>query len=205
MTALASTAAVLAMPAMAVAPGWADWLQFFAQFVTLSLFAVGGAVTVAADLNRRLVVEHPWLTDAQFTASIALGQAAPGPNVLFIGLVGWHAGLNVAGYPTAVLGLLLALLGILLPSTVLTLSATRWAHRHREDRAVRAFKAGMAPLVIGLMVATAALLDLSVGPVREHPVVWALTTVTALTLWFTRVHLLWLLAAGAVLGALGWV
>lgn len=188
-----------------LAPGWADWLQFLAQFLTLSLFAVGGAITVAADLNRRLVVETPWLSDAQFTASIALAQAAPGPNVLFIGLIGWHAGLNVAGYPTAALGLLLALLGMLLPSTLLTLGATRWAQRHREDRAVRAFKAGMAPLVIGLMVATAARLDLSVGPPSAHPMVWALTAATVAVLWFTRVHLLWLLAAGALLGALGGV
>jgi chromate transporter len=32
-----------------------------------------------------------------------------------------------------------------------------------------------------------------------------LAAVTALLVWRTRIHLLWLLGAGAVLGGLGWV
>ena len=185
--------------------GWADWLQLLGHFAALSLLSVGGAITVASDLHRRLVIDHQWLSDGQFTASVALAQAAPGPNVLFIGLVGWHVGLNAGGYASATLGLFLSLLGALLPSSVLTLAATRWARRHREDRAVRAFKQGMAPLVIGMMLATAAVLDLASGPALQHLPIWALSAAAAWAVWATGVHLLWLLAAGALLGALGWV
>ncbi|PXW99304.1 chromate transporter [Sphaerotilus hippei] len=182
-----------------------DWLVFAGHFALLSLLSVGGAITVASDLQRRLVVDHQWLSDGQFSASVALAQAAPGPNVLFIGLVGWHVGLNAGGLPLALLGLALSLLAILLPSSVLTLLTTRWARRHHEDRGVRAFKQGMAPVVIGMMLATATVLDLGLGAPLEHLPVWLVTAVSAGLVWRTRVHLLWLLGAGALMGALGWI
>ena len=70
-----------------------DLLALFGHFVVLSLLAVGGAITTVPDMHRFIVAEHHWLTDAQFTASIAIAQAAPGPNVLFVAVLGW----NVAG------------------------------------------------------------------------------------------------------------
>ncbi|HWI11861.1 MAG TPA: chromate transporter, partial [Burkholderiaceae bacterium] len=71
----------------------ADLLGLFLHFLVLSLLAVGGAITTVPDMHRYIVAEHHWLTDAQFTASIAIAQAAPGPNVLFVAVLGW----NVAG------------------------------------------------------------------------------------------------------------
>lgn len=185
--------------------GWHDWLQLFLHFAALSLLQVGGAITIAADLHRRFVVEHGWLADAQFANSIALAQAAPGPNVLFIGLVGWHVGLNAGGSGWAALGLVLALLGTLLPSSTLTLLATRWAHRHREARGVRAFKQGMAPLVVGMMLAAAVVLERAFGDIASNWRLWGLSAACAVLMWRTKLHLLWMLGAGAVLGALGWV
>ena len=82
---------------------------------------------------------------------------------------------------------------------------TRWAHRNRELRAVRAFKTGMAPLVIALMLATAWLLIAHHDQPRRDWPLWLLAIVTTLIVWRTRVHLLWLIGAGALLGALGWV
>ena len=74
-----------------------DWATLFFHYLSLSLLAVGGAITTASDMHRFLVVEQHWLTDAQFNASIAIAQAAPGPNVLFIALMGWNVGLNAGG------------------------------------------------------------------------------------------------------------
>ena len=103
----------------------ADWLGFFTHFATLSLLAVGGAITTAPDMHRYLVGDKLWLTDAQFTSSIALAQAAPGPNVLFVALMGWNVGMNAGGYGYALLGVAVAMLGILLPSTTLTFTVAR--------------------------------------------------------------------------------
>lgn len=182
---------------------WADWLQLFLHFVSLSLLAVGGAITTAPDMHRFLVDQQGWLSDGQFNASIAIAQAAPGPNVLFVALMGWNVGLNAGGLLPALFGVLVSMLGIMLPSSSLTYFASRWSHANRELRSVRAFKQGMAPIVIALLIATGWILASAHGePARDWPL-WLTTVVTTLIVWRTRLHLLWLLAAGGLLGWLG--
>jgi len=196
---------------MSIQLATADWLALLGHFLSLSLLAVGGAISTAPEMHRYLVTQQQWLTEAQFSSSIALAQAAPGPNVLFIALLGWQVGLNAAaasGLPlwaSAMLGVSLTMLGTLLPSTVLTFSVARWGHRNRERRAVRAFKQGMAPLVVGILLATGVILATNQGSTPDHWPLWLLAAVSALLVWRTRIHLLWLLGAGAVLGGLGWV
>jgi chromate transporter len=84
-------------------------------------------------------------------------------------------------------------------------TATRWAHQHREKLGIRAFKSGMAPIVIALLLSTSWLLTLAHNqPARDWPL-YALTALTALVVWRTQVHMLWLIGLGALLGGLGWV
>ena len=190
-----------------------DWLALFTHFMSLSLLAVGGAITTAPDMHRYLVDERHWLSDGQVTSSIALAQAAPGPNILFVALLGWNVGMNAGGgmsagmgaWAYALLGVVIAMVGIMLPSTTFTFAATLWSHQNRELRAVRAFKQGMAPIVIALLIATGWILAGSHGSPALHWPLWLLTGATALLVWRTRLHLLWLLGAGGVMGWLGWV
>ena len=180
-----------------------DWFTLFFHYLTLSLLSVGGAITTAPDMHRFLVDQQHWLSDEQFNASIAIAQAAPGPNVLFVALLGWNVGLNAGGMLTGLLGVVLSLTGILIPSTVLTYAAAQWGHRNRDLRAVRAFKQGMAPIVVALLIATSWILaSANGGSLKDWPV-WLVTVVTALIVWRTRTHLLWLLGAGALLGWYG--
>jgi len=190
---------------MTIQMGTADWLGLLAHYMALSLLAVGGAITTAPDQHRFLVDRQHWLTDPQFNASIAIAQAAPGPNVLFIALLGWNVGLNAGGLPTAALGMALAMLGIMLPSTTLTYLAASWGHRNRDLRAVRAFKQGMAPIVIALLVATGWILATGTQYRLADWPVWLLAIASALLVWRTRIHLLWMLGAGAFLGWMGWM
>lgn len=183
----------------------ADWVSLLVHFLGLSLLGVGGAITSAPDMHRFLVQEKAWLTDPQFSASIAIAQAAPGPNVLFTALMGWNVGLNAGGLWAALLGLVLCLGGIMLPSSVLVYLTTAWSHRNRDLRGVRAFKQGMAPLVVALLIATGWILATGQGYALANWPAWAVTGVTTVIVWRTRLHLLWLLGAGALLGALGWV
>ncbi|MDD2925109.1 chromate transporter [Rhodoferax sp.] len=191
----------------------ADWLALLSHFLTLSLLAIGGAITTVSDMHRYLVEEQHWLLDSQFNSSIALAQVAPGPNVLFVALLGWNVGLNAGGGPhgtalawaSAWLGMVLAMLGILLPSTTLTLVASRWGHQNRERRGVRAFKQGMAPIVVALLLATGWTLTSNLGTSLSHWPMWLLAATSAVVVWRTRLHLLWLLAAGGLLGWFGWV
>jgi chromate transporter len=175
-----------------------DLWGLFNHFLMLSLLAVGGAITTAPDMHRYLVTEHHWLTDTQFNASIAIAQAAPGPNVLFVAVLGW----NTAG----TWGAFATMTGMLLPSTVVSLWATRWAAKRRESRGVRAFTSGMAPITLGLIVATGWLLT---APMQGHVGGLVLVAATVLLTLKTKLSPMWLVAGGALVGTFaagsGWV
>ena len=156
-------------------------------------------------MHRFLVDNNAWLTEAQFNASIAIAQAAPGPNVLFIALLGWNVGLNAGGYLSGLWGIFLAMAGILIPSTLLTYNAAQWGQRNREMRTVRAFKQGMAPIVVGLIMSTSLILATASGHSLDHWPLWLVSAVTALICWRTKLHILWLLTGGALIGWFGWV
>lgn len=179
----------------------ADWMQMLLHFCALSLLGVGGAITTLPDMHRYLVDQQQWISDAQFNASVALAQAAPGPNILFVALMGWHVGLNAGGGPWPLLGALLALLGIMLPSSLLTYVAGQWSHRNRDRRLLRAFKQGMAPIVVGLLIATGLILAAASASGRGEALVGLIAAAATVLVWRTRLHILWLLAAGAGLGA----
>ncbi|MEN9417585.1 MAG: hypothetical protein RI988_1205, partial [Pseudomonadota bacterium] len=131
---------------------------------------------------------------AQFTGSIALAQAAPGPNVLFVAVIGFNVGGLAGAFAT--------LAGSLLPSTLVAMKFARWVEPRRETPGVRAFVQGLAPLTIGLLLSTGWVLA---EPARGHPAGWALVGGTVLFMLRTRLSPLWPMAAGAVAGTLGWV
>jgi chromate transporter len=188
-----------------------DWFDLFMHFAVLSLLGIGGAITTAPDMHRFLVSEKNWLTDESFSSCIALAQSAPGPNVLFVALMGWQVGVNAGGGLSAgalawwlgLLGMMLTMLGIMLPSSVLTYKATKWAHVNRDLISVQTFKSGMAPIVIGLLVSTGWLLSAAHRDLAQDWKIWMVTAVATLVMLRTSIHLLWLIAAGGILGAAG--
>jgi chromate transporter len=179
---------------------WQDWLGMFVQYLMLSMLSVGGAISTTSDMHRYLVDQNHWLTQSQFNASIAIAQAAPGPNVLFVALMGWNVGVNTGNLWAGLLGVCVTMIGIMLPSTTLTYLAAQWGHRNRELRMVRAFKQGMAPIVIALLISTGWILASdNDNPAKDWPM-WLLTIASAVIIWRTKIHMLWLIAAGAILG-----
>lgn len=175
---------------------WAPdtWWSLFGHFLALSLMSIGGAITLVPDMHRRLVTDGGLMSELDFTSAIALAQAAPGPNVLFVALMGWYSG--------GLGGAFVSMLGIMLPSTTLALAVSRWVASRRHWLSVQAFQAGMVPVTIGLLLATGWLLAPSM---QAKPRAFVLSTVIALLVWRTRISLIWLVAAGAVLGGLGLV
>ncbi|MBU6273130.1 MAG: chromate transporter [Betaproteobacteria bacterium] len=170
----------------------ADLLELFGRFLLLSLLAIGGGITVVPEMHRLMVERHGWLTDPQFSASIALAQASPGPNILLVTVMGWNAG----GWA----GAAAATLGILLPSTTVALIAHRGAEKWRENRLVKAFREGTLPLTLGLLAAAGWVLAV---PTAGAPAGLALTLLSAVLVWRTRINPLWLIGAGALAGGLG--
>jgi chromate transporter len=112
--------------------------------------------------------------------------------VLVVSLIGWQvAGLAGAAVTTA---------AMTVPTSVLTYGiATVW-ERFRDARWRKAIQRGLAPVTIGLMLASAYLITRG----ADHtPAAYALTASAAAVVFATRLHPLWLIALGAVLGLLG--
>ena len=169
----------------------AQLLTLFGHLVILSLVAMGGVFAVIPEMRRVTVTHMGILSDAQFNASIALSQAAPGPNMLFVAVIGYQ----VAG----LIGATVALIALMLPSTTVTYLAVRWGRTYDESKIVRAFKAGIAPIVIALLLATSWLLISNTDSWRNL----ALAGAAALIVWRTETPVLLLIGAGAAAGAAG--
>ena len=164
------------------------------HFAGLSLLAFGGASAVIPEMFRFVVETEHWMSAREFTDLFAIGQAAPGPNVLIVTLLGWH----VAGLA----GALLATLAFSIPGAVLAYGVTRIWHRLRDAPWQARFKAGLAPITVGLVAATAVILA---GTANQTLTAMAVTAASAFIALRTPLNPLWLLATGAVLGMLGLV
>lgn len=182
---------------------WTDWMNFFEHFFMMSMLSVGGAISTLPEMHRFLVDQQHWLSEAQFNASVAIGQASPGPNILFIVLLAWNVGINAGSFTAALAAVLIAMVGILVPSTTLAFFASGWLSQNSHRIGVRAFKQGLAPIVIALLIATGWIMASSHPSGEWH--LWVVTFIAALLVWRTRIHLLWLLGAGALLGWMGFI
>ena len=162
------------------------------RFAVLSLVAVGGMQSILPEVHRVVVDVNHWMTDAQFTQAYTIAQAAPGPNMLVVTIIGWH----VAGLP----GALVATAALITPCCTLTFLVARLWQRFRGAPWRQAVERGLAPVTVGLILATGWLLA------RGASTGWPATVViaaTAILVIFTRVNPLWLFAIGALLGVAG--
>ena len=144
-------------------------------------------------MHRSLVDVHGWMSGREFSDLFALAQAAPGPNVLVVSLFGWQ----VAGMA----GALVTTIAMILPSSLLTFSADRMLWRRAGAAAWREIlDNGLAPITVGLVAASGVLL--ASANINNLPAM-ACTVAAALVAWRTKVHPLWLIAAGALAGIAG--
>ena len=168
----------------------AELSALFLHFLSLSVFATGGVMALASDMHRYVVDEHGYISHTQFVNSIALAQAAPGPNILFVTVMGWQIG----GLP----GALATTLGIAMPALIFPFVISRLGRMAQFERMLKALQRGLGPVALGLMASTSFLL------VRQAPGVWigaAMIGATVLLLSTTKVPPLVLIAAAGVLGA----
>ena len=166
--------------------------ELFLEFALLSFVAFGGATALLPEMHRVVVDNHQWLDNTTFTHLYAIAQAAPGPNVLVVTLIGWE----VAGLA----GALAATLAMCLPmSVVIYLLIDRW-EGFAGKRWQKAISLGVAPLAVGLIFSGATL----IAQAAEFGwAAWALVAVTTAVNLRTKLHPLWLIAAGAALGLVG--
>ena len=161
-------------------------------FGFLSFIAIGGANAIIPEMHRQAVDVHAWMTSGRFTDFFAIAQASPGPNILIVTLIGW----DVAGLA----GALTATLAMIVPTSVVAYHVGRIWHRFRKARWRIAIQAGVTPVTIGLIAASAYVLSRAAD---TSLALAALTLGTAVVLTLTRLHPLLLIGLGGVLGAVG--
>ncbi|TSA16299.1 MAG: chromate transporter [Betaproteobacteria bacterium] len=159
------------------------------HFALLSLMAIGGVSSILPDLQRYVVEANHWLSGTQFADAYALGQAAPGPNMMFVTLLGWQ----LAGWA----GAIVATLATIVPPILLTLTVTRLSATNPNAPLGRAIRGGLGPIAIGLTLSSGWILAHS----ADHDWRGALLTLLTVVLMLrTKLNPMWLILAGAGAG-----
>lgn len=162
------------------------------QFAIMSLLAFGGANAVVPEIHRQAVDLRGWMNERQFADVFAIAQAAPGPNVMIVTLVGYH----VAG----IWGAVVTTVAMCGPTAVLAayLSRTWDRFRHKPWRA--AVQSGLVPISVGLVSASAVVLT---GVAVHNWAAFAVAVATAGIAYFTRWNPLWLIGIAGLAGLTG--
>ena len=169
-----------------------DVLALFVHFLLLACVSVGGTDTVLPDMHRYLVEVNGWVTNGQFSDAYALARAVPGPNMLYVTMLGWQAAGLAGAFATT--------FALAAPSFTLTLLVMQLSSRFPGSRIGRAFRVGFAPITIGLMFASGWVLVRSVDTDLKS---FLATAATVIFVYRSRINPLWLVAAGAVAGIAG--
>jgi chromate transporter len=144
------------------------------------------------EMHRQVVELNGWMNNADFAALFAIAQAAPGPNVIFVSLIGW----KLAGIP----GALVCTFGMCAPSALLAFTVGRLWDRFRHSPWRQAIERGLAPITIGLVLGSGCLLVQATG--TRWPLL-AVAAITAVLSYRSSNNPLWWLAGAAVLGGVG--
>jgi len=164
------------------------------HFTLLSFLAIGGAVTGLPEMHRQAVDVSHWMTSRQFTELVAIAQAAPGPNVLIVTLIGFH----VAG----IAGALVATFCMCGPACGVAFFIAQVFDRFKEKHWRKAIQAGLVPISVGLIAATALIITRGAD---RNLATFAITAVTFAVAYWTRLSPLYALAVAAAIGVAGWL
>ena len=158
-------------------------------FTQLSVLAFGGGNAILPEMQHQVVTVHQWMTAEQFSSLFAMAQAAPGPNMMIVPLVGWH----VAG-PAGLLVTSLAKFG---PSSIITVYVLKFWQRFKDHPLRARFEKALKPITVGLILVSAWLIaDAS----AQNALLILIVILTAILGMFKKVHPLWVMALGAGLG-----
>lgn len=160
-------------------------------FASLSLIAIGGANATVPEMHREIVEHLHWMNDRTFVDLIGVAQVAPGPNVIVVSMLGWQ----VAGLA----GFLVASVAMILPSSTLAFVCGRLLQRHAHTNFWRLTKRVLAPIAVGLILASGAVMVRA----ADHSVLTIAVSVgMTLLAWRTRINPLIEIGTAAVLGVL---
>lgn len=136
------------------------YLYLFITFFEIGIFGFGGGYGMLSLIQTEVVVNHNWLTTAEFTNIVAISQMTPGPvginSATYCGYVAAHnAGF---GGGMAVLGSVIATFALVLPSLIMMILISKMFMKYMNHPVVTNVFLGLRPAVVGLLAAATLLL-----------------------------------------------
>ena len=129
------------------------YLRLFYELFKTGLFAVGGGMATIPFLYN-MADATGWFTRNDVANMIAVGESTPGPiGVNMATYVGYVTGGNIGGLPFAILGAVVATVGLVTPSIIVILIIASFLKSFRENRLVENAFYGLRPASTGLIAA----------------------------------------------------
>jgi chromate transporter len=169
-------------------------LRICLVFGTASVLSIGGGNSVVPQIQLQSVHTYHWLTAAQFADVFAISQVAPGPSILIVTLIGYSA--------AGIAGAILATIAMMAPAGLLVWLLARSWNSARFAPWRHAFEHGLAPVAVGLVLASGVVVARAAD---AAPAQYLVTAVATLIFCFTRVSPLYVVGAAGLAGWLGWV
>jgi chromate transporter len=128
------------------APKFMVWLKLLWMFLKVNILSPSGPASIG--LLYKEAVAKELMTEAQFVEAVGFSNVLPGSEALKLAMfVGYAAG----GIP----GVFTALLGAILPPTVMMLIVSAILQRFQHSNWIDGFVAGMSPAVAALIAVVA--------------------------------------------------
>lgn len=170
------------------------YLTLLSQFALFSIMSVGGANTTLPEMHRQAVDIHHWLSNQQFGELFAIAQASPGPNVVFVTILGHF----IAGVP----GALITTVAMCAPTSAIAYFVATVFDRFEHARWRIVIQAGLVPVTIGLIAASAYIIARSAD---HNAVTFMITAATFALAYWTKITPLVALGLAALVGLIGQV
>lgn len=172
-------------------PKFSVWLKLLWMFLKVNLLSPSGPASVGL-LYKEAV--GTIMTEEQFVEAIGFSNVLPGSEALKLAMfVGFAAG----GVP----GVFTALLGAILPPTVMMLVVSAALQQFQQEEWLKGFVAGMSPAVAALIIVVAWELFRVGNTKKIGRRTLSIALLTAIALWFNLPSPLVLLGAG-ILGVI---
>ena len=172
---------------------WQTLIDLVSYFALLSLISFGGVSASLPDMHRYFVDRQRWMSSEEFARLFGIANAAPGPNMMVVGVLGYQ----VAGP----IGAVASFVAMAIPSSLFAYYVGGAWHRWRDRPWRIAVQSGLVPLTVGLLLASGCLLTQAAD--GSSWAAWGVSIGTIVFCLATRAHPLWCLAVGAVLGGFG--
>ena len=130
------------------------YLKLFLTFLEIGAVSFGGGYAMISMIRDKALL-HGWLSEEELLNMIAVAESTPGPIAV-------NMATFVGSSEGGILGALLATLGVILPSFFIILLIAAVIREFLKLKIVRAALSGIRPCTVGLILATAATMLLSV-------------------------------------------